>query len=69
LPHRTAGLFESHRDLQHAQEAMLLTETASLADKTFNQLSGGERQRVVLAAALAQDPTFCCWMSRRCIST
>jgi cobalamin transport system ATP-binding protein len=56
LPHRTSGLFETVRDVERAREAMRLTDTAALADKTFGQLSGGERQRVVLASALAQDP-------------
>ena len=56
LPHRTGGLFDSPRDRQRAQEAMVLTDTTVLAAKTFSELSGGERQRVVLASALAQDP-------------
>jgi iron complex transport system ATP-binding protein len=56
LPYRTRGLFESRRDVEHATEAMKLTDTLDLAEKAFNQLSGGERQRVVLASALAQDP-------------
>jgi iron complex transport system ATP-binding protein len=55
LPHR-AGVFDSAHDLHWSREAMALTDTASLAAKTFNQLSGGERQRVVLASALAQGP-------------
>ena len=56
LPHRSAALFDSPRDMARASEAMALTDTASLASKSFNELSGGERQRVVLATALAQDP-------------
>jgi len=56
LPHRTYGLFETSIDRDHARNAMQLTDTARLAEETFNQLSGGERQRVVLASALAQDP-------------
>jgi iron complex transport system ATP-binding protein len=56
LPHRSGALFDSPRDITRAHEAMLLTDTAALASKPFNELSGGERQRVVLACALAQDP-------------
>jgi iron complex transport system ATP-binding protein len=56
LPHRTRGLFETARDVERAHDAMRLTDTEPLANKTFGQLSGGERQRVVLASALAQDP-------------
>lgn len=56
LPHRSAGLFESRLDVDTVHDAMRLTDSASLATKTFNQLSGGERQRVVLASALAQNP-------------
>ncbi|HLQ78239.1 MAG TPA: ABC transporter ATP-binding protein, partial [Terriglobia bacterium] len=55
-PHQAAGLFDTSVDLEHADEAMRLTDTLELANKPFTQLSGGERQRVVLASALAQDP-------------
>lgn len=56
LPHRSGVLFDSPRDLQWTREAMMLTDTAAMSGKSFNELSGGERQRVVLASALAQDP-------------
>jgi iron complex transport system ATP-binding protein len=56
LPHRSATIFDSRRDLERMHQAMTLTDTPALAPKHFHQLSGGERQRVVLAAALAQDP-------------
>jgi iron complex transport system ATP-binding protein len=57
LPHRTPGaLFDTPRDAEWTEQAMALTDTATLSGKTFNELSGGERQRVVLASALAQDP-------------
>ena len=55
LPHRE-GFFDSQADLERANAAMELTDTAALSRKTFSELSGGERQRVVLASALAQDP-------------
>jgi iron complex transport system ATP-binding protein len=56
LPHRPRTLFDSPSDAKSAKEAMLLTDTAELSQKRFNELSGGERQRVVLASALAQNP-------------
>jgi iron complex transport system ATP-binding protein len=57
LPHRTVGvLFDTPRDAEWTEQAMALTDTATLSGKTFSELSGGERQRVVLASALAQDP-------------
>jgi iron complex transport system ATP-binding protein len=56
LPHRSGSLFDNAMDVQWSRESMALTDTSSLASKTFNQLSGGERQRVVLASALAQNP-------------
>ena len=43
---------------QHViQEAIEITGIASLAGHIFNELSGGERQRVIIAMALAQQPT------------
>lgn len=42
-------------DLTKVMEALTLTDTWSLKDKSINQISAGERQRVVLARALAQE--------------
>jgi iron complex transport system ATP-binding protein len=56
LPHRAGLLVDNPRDVEWTRQAMVLTDTASVASKVFNQLSGGERQRVVLASALAQNP-------------
>lgn len=41
--------------VSHAIEA---TDSASLAPRVFNELSGGERQRVLVAMALAQEPSL-----------
>jgi len=43
-------------DLTKVMEALTITDTIALKDKSINQISAGERQRVVLARALAQQP-------------
>ncbi len=40
------------------QEAMAAAGISSFAGRIFNELSGGERQRVIIAMALAQQPTI-----------
>src|SRR6185436_9545418 len=47
--------FESHEDLQIAQQAMWATDVHHLAERPLHTLSGGERQRVAIARALAQQ--------------
>lgn len=42
-------------DCASVEQALELTNTASLADRRMDQLSGGQRQRAFLAAAIAQD--------------
>ncbi len=51
------GLFESQDDREAVRKAMEVTETTGFAQREFRELSGGERQRVVLAGALAQEPS------------
>jgi len=46
---------ETTHDFEIAEEAMRLTNTLRLAEKTFDELSGGEKQRVIIARALAQE--------------
>ncbi len=57
-PH--AGRFSAltHADLSAAEEAMALVDVIHLKDRGVNSLSGGERQRVLLAQALAQEPSI-----------
>lgn len=47
------------KDLDVAREAMRMTETLPFASRSLSELSGGEAQRVMVARALAQQPTVC----------
>ncbi len=50
--------FEGEEDLEVARKAMLATSTLSISGRLINELSGGEKQRVLLARALAQEPSI-----------
>lgn len=56
IPHLKRLQFETKRDIEIAEEKLVLTDTLSLKDKRIDELSAGERQRVVIARALAQEP-------------
>jgi iron complex transport system ATP-binding protein len=47
------------KDIEVAEAAMAMTETTAFADRSLDALSGGEAQRVMIARALAQQPTVC----------
>ena len=49
---------EGPKDRKASEEAMGITDTTAFAQRTLNTLSGGERQRVILARALAQEPSI-----------
>jgi len=55
FPHLGLFPFEGKEDVEIAREAMQLTGTSGLADRSINELSSGEKQRVLIARALA-DP-------------
>ena len=55
-PHLRRFQVEGVADERIARDAMRLTETDRLADRTLDTLSGGERQRVFVSRALAQQP-------------
>ena len=57
-PHLGGFGFERDSDVAAARRAMERTETAHLARRVITELSGGERQRVILARALAQEPSI-----------
>jgi len=47
----------SKKDRDVARQAMIMTETIEFADRSLEELSGGEAQRVMIARALAQQPS------------
>ena len=53
---------------RRVEEALDLTGTERIRKRSIGTLSGGERQRVAIAAALALQPRFWLWMSRRASS-
>lgn len=55
LPHKFRPWFTA-KDHSAIEEALRLTDSASLAGKMIGKLSGGERQRVYLAQALVRNP-------------
>ena len=50
------GLASEH-DLAVARQAMIMTDTLAFADRSLDELSGGEAQCVMIARALAQQPS------------
>jgi iron complex transport system ATP-binding protein len=57
IPHLKRLQCEGKKDIQICQKAMGLTDTLYLKDKEIDELSSGERQRVIIAKALAQEPS------------
>ena len=55
-PHLGRFQIEGGKDNLIAGDAMRLTGTERLSDRTLDTLSGGERQRVFVSRALAQQP-------------
>lgn len=57
-PYLSSFRFERPPDLAIATDAMRLTDVLHLAERPVTALSGGERQRVLVARALAQQPSI-----------
>lgn len=58
IPHLKRLQFETKRDLKIAEDALSVCDIFNLKDKLIDELSAGERQRVIIARALAQEPTL-----------
>jgi len=62
FPHRPRGRWtegfgwESHQDIEIAEQAMMTMDIGHVAHRAVTDLSGGERQRVLIARALGQTP-------------
>ncbi|MEV7448686.1 ABC transporter ATP-binding protein [Streptomyces nigra] len=57
-PHKRLLAGDTPEDAELIDSALVAVDAVHLADRTFDRLSGGERQRVLIARALAQQPTL-----------
>jgi cobalamin transport system ATP-binding protein len=57
-PHRPLLGLEGARDIAIAERVMAETGILEFASRRITELSGGERQRVIVARALAQEPSI-----------
>ena len=57
-PHLGFLASETQHDLDIVEQAMRRTDVWAFRERQVGELSGGERQRVLLARALAQEPSY-----------
>lgn len=57
-PYLKTFQWETATDLEIAHRAMKQTDSSEFANRDIRSLSGGERERVLLARALAQEPSI-----------
>jgi iron complex transport system ATP-binding protein len=57
-PHVEGITGESPKDFEAARRAMKATRVEHLAERPITEVSGGEYQRVIIARALAQEPSI-----------
>ncbi len=58
IPHATTLFGATQRDSDAVADALRDADADDLIDRPIDELSGGERQRVLVALALAQEPTL-----------
>jgi iron complex transport system ATP-binding protein len=58
FPHMGRLQFESSKDMEAVRDALQATQCLDFAERSIHELSGGERQRVLIARALAQEPSL-----------
>lgn len=58
MPHISALAQPGAIDVEKACQALKMVGASHLADRPYTQISGGERQLVMIARALAQEPSF-----------
>jgi iron complex transport system ATP-binding protein len=58
IPHLSRMQAEGKKDFSIAEQALALTDTLYLKERKIDELSAGERQRVIIAKALAQEPSL-----------
>ncbi|MDD4893751.1 MAG: ABC transporter ATP-binding protein [Candidatus Omnitrophica bacterium] len=56
IPHLKRLQAESKKDIAIAENALIMTDSLYLKEKSIDEMSSGERQRVIIAKALAQEP-------------
>jgi len=58
MPHLSVLAQPGAADVEKAQRALDMVGALHLASRPYTQISGGERQLVIIARALAQEPSF-----------
>jgi iron complex transport system ATP-binding protein len=57
MPHISTFSVPGTKDFQIARQSLSLVGAEHLADRPYTQISGGERQLVMIARAMAQEPS------------